>query len=859
MASIPLFSVSLDDLYKNFFTVLTKTDMVLDDHLAPVPGNLLASQHNTILTLVLRVLDQTPLSSLPSEKSLESLGQVILHYWSKIESECNAAHRGNPIATDLANQVIAKIETLRSHAMGEERSKSRPPLSLVTLNLLFQIAALTPRCALDGNLRPVERTGSTPHPNTVLERILAILNDTEQDALPPQIHLTSLESTFLAYMKKVALLYGKGSRGAPINESIKAQIVQKIVSLQKLAQNKTSKSSPILTHACPPLLNAQEQVAITKKRLSYFLSEWYLFKSLNYTASLFTSHLHTREMLLSRGYHICCSRAGTGFLPPVSFFESPWPILILFNRFQKVMKVGVKEIDSYRNCFIKIKKAQKIYPQYKDVLDELFFEAEYAEYQQEFLKICPETLSTLEISGQLYQKSFFGPKAQTFIDSLLEIKDAFRQLSEKLPASYPTNLSPENTEFLAAERIEQENALLYTKIRDFMEQSVEEYKETLEASTEKYREALFEAKNLQLELRFTPYIPAPLFLKGKFFYEHISAELPSIEEFRQFSPIEFTSLARGCTQENESKRDLQRDLTRDERLEFLPKNLFSPPPPSKQKHRKRSKPHSSKPQAMAKESDPISPLTESMERLSIESKEIASPLSSKPKKEAKTENAPSPQPTCTEEKAPQKPSSPSRLEESTELYGFHIGEKANPNLQFAYRVRRWSDPTHDTFSDEDYKNRTFPPYIQESIRLQHTPPLALITVLLSRGERYLHKDKNKESFYLPAEATWNDGSGRYEKGVITLGRNQRTKEIFHYHFTQQAPSTLRENYASAQFYPYSEEEESAEINLEKADPRKRLPDDGSRITQISDAGIGIIGVTVEDSVRKISFDVYFET
>ena len=193
------------------------------------------------------------------------------------------------------------------------------------------------------------------------------------------------------------------------------------------------------------------------------------------------------------------------------------------------------------------------------------------------------------------------------------------------------------------------------------------------------------------------------------------------------------------------------------------------------------------------------------------------------------------------------------------FFSFNVGDSFNSNLQYGWRVRRWwNTDTYDPFRDDShYSLKTFSSSTKKAIRSQHALPLAVTTVLFECGKKFVNADGSQERFFLPAEAHLDDG--RYEKGVITLGRIPQSQLIFHYHFSQLAPSTLCRSYAKDGFFQsYDDEDSSCEVEPECVDPRKTLPLDKSEISAISDTKLGTIEVTVSDPERGRTIILFVE-
>ena len=117
-------------------------------------------------------------------------------------------------------------------------------------------------------------------------------------------------------------------------------------------------------------------------------------------------------------------------------------------------------------------------------------------------------------------------------------------------------------------------------------------------------------------------------------------------------------------------------------------------------------------------------------------------------------------------------------------FRFKEGDKADSTLRFAHHAARWYDSSDDPFqNDPIYQCQQLSQEEKEDIRLRHTTPLSLVGVIVEYGDRYQQRGGLCESFRLPADIQWKDGSGQAH-GVIAIGRECATKTIFHDHFSR---------------------------------------------------------------------------
>ena len=123
----------------------------------------------------------------------------------------------------------------------------------------------------------------------------------------------------------------------------------------------------------------------------------------------------------------------------------------------------------------------------------------------------------------------------------------------------------------------------------------------------------------------------------------------------------------------------------------------------------------------------------------------------------------------------------------------------------------------------------------------------------------MNQAQTEERYYMLAEAQWYDGTDRYEKGVVTVGRNRQTGMIFHYTFSLKAPTTLQKEYSQDGFKPCMQEDPLDMPLQGRILPYKTIPDDGSVISDIEDRHIGFVGVTVDDRKSQLCIKVYIDT
>lgn len=746
-------------------------------------------------------------------------------------------------------------------------------------------------------LKPVPgKLSNSPH-NKIYSLTLTFLEKANDASPLSKQSLASLYTAIGTYNKKATLACKSANKEGAIDSSLFQKLCARIESLSGIARKEEAEHAT----APPPISNftlATKNDAVKLQwDLSYIATEWYAFRALDLTVTLYKEQLKYREMLLSRQYRFSQIQAGFASTPPEAFFTAPWPILLLYIQYAKVMREGgPKKMDSYRPLILRIKKAQELYPQHKEDLDTILIDAEWTELTWQTLDRmvdCGETITVLSCN---LPRNGFG---QAMIDTITTIQKCIQNL-KKLNLSRNEHFTKKyrtaDEEFEAGVPIESSMAEFDKEVSDILSQCVDEYKKSLEMITKRYAGVYMratdffshlspkkQAKGIDAVRTFTPFIPNGIFEPNSPFSNEIHKKVPSPEELLLFPPFSFVSAVSTIVHEYDAEKLKSATAEEDVKLSYLP------PLPSPSAKRP-DKNHTKRSMSVKRKKDQAlsTPMEDESVLKSTAEEERKSELPQLPPEEERTKQL------GHEESSPPKPepalptipaltqsfqqlslnvpphSSPhpaegskSRQNAASLDLGFCNGQKSDPTLRFSTHVSRWTlsenSPNHPFNRDPLYTDRIRPlsAASKEAIQFQHTPPLAVINVLLAKGERYVHTDKVKESFYLPAEATFYDGSNRFEKGVITLGRNLSTGEIFHYHFSQMAPSTLRALYAQLQFLHGTDDDAPADVQSECPDFGRTLGDDGSQIENIEDTGIGVMKVTIDDPRRHVKLDVFF--
>ena len=720
----------------------------------------------------------------------------------------------------------------------------------------FTIAVNKPQTILTEHLEPIPGRLSSCLHDAIFATTLQILTSTQASAISNQTLLIKLRDIIHAYIEKVetaAKLALKIGRKAT---TFNPERVQRIFDRIKELHTEVCKGEPPQRLITPEDLKEMPlQIDADFIELRGYVctmaTEWHLYKALALASTAIATTQQLEGELLTQQYRLSRSEDGLFIIPPQTHFEAPWPILLLAFRLDKFKGGGIENPLIYENLIMKIVKAKEFYPHQATVLSGLLTAARYGEMQRTSALMVQETTKTLAMFRERVPKGAWGTVLSFLIESLDGMKAKNLELEKEAKTIFGTPYPTEELRSEAGECLARQEAANLVEIGGIFSQGVASFKAILPAFADSYI-ALFsklktyktnpcqrrERDRQSAKILFTPAIPSPIFLDTSVFAPYSTPHFPSEEAIQQFTQPSISTRIDAIIQRYEERKSLSTSMHT--QRDFLPKNVFSfsrmPHVASKQK-------------LLSKHKMPFCLTEEASSCLTTSPPLLSSPLP--------VAYFP---PIAAAEAAVEafsKLSLQQRLPPSS--FNFQVGDRLSPSFQFSRHVLRWKDPKLDPFRyDPCYRDTHYSPEVREAIRFQHTPPLALLKVILDYGEKYIHSDSVKESYYLPSEATWYDDSRRFEKGVVTVGRNRYTGEIFHYTFSQQAPSTLRQNYARNRFFLCQDEEEGVELFPGEIDPRKTIPDDGSVIHQIDDQGIGIVTVTVDDPIRKIRVDLFFE-
>jgi hypothetical protein len=573
-------------------------------------------------------------------------------------------------------------------------------------------------------------------------------------------------------------------------------------------------------------------------------TEWYFFKALDLCSRIISLTQTHRTQLLAQQYRLGMMQDGNTLLPPPDYFKATWPILLLGYKLDTAINANPRDDDEYQRMIFRILEAQKIYTTHADAITGILLTARFQEMHTTSKAMMVECTKTLAMIRERIPKADLGIALGKLIENLDNIQPTIVRLEREREAVCSASFPSDDLRFEAGERVDAQCFEILTQMGLFFATATAAFKENLSPLLKTYQKCLVNltsyheqhhnqhvCRKQKKELEFCPVLPSPIFRPNGFFSAYITTTLPSVEEMEAFAPFPFPLHLDTIIQEHESLKDEDRG--------FLPKDIQFQTAIRRRRQPKKRPQH--EPQL------PVSPPSPKESSHEKPSPSIHQPVSS----------------------SPQSISPPiekfSQLSLCEKQCGFHVGAGPDPTLQFSRHVRRWKIPDLDPFiHDPQYRDRHFSREVQEGIYFQHTPPLALIPIIRECGEEFINIDGVRKSYFLPAEATWYDGSGRYEKGVVALGLYSPTGEIVHYSFSLKSTSTHRQYLHRENFFqPYIDEVEKEERGLElddkKPNPLKTLPSDRSEICQISENDrTGIVEITVNDSIRQLQVTVFFD-
>ena len=706
----------------------------------------------------------------------------------------------------------------------------------------------TPQMALNEQLDVVPGKRSRAPHNKILAQTLRILEATPAESVSSLKCLTLFRDTIRIYLEKIErsskIAAKSKGKSIQIDQEIPRKIFARIGAIQHVISAAPVPKRDLKAEIKKYTITDELDRIKLHQCVTGATTEWSLLQACELTSSLLRQTLSTRKHLVDLGYRLVKSKSYITLYPPDSYFEAAWPVLLLGIRLGKILKnLSVHPEEKFRSALALIQKGLAAYPQYRSNFDALLMYAKHSESQYKSGLMIIDVLKSVSSIQDHMPTGAMGCAIRVMANELDSMKLIILRSNEK-GAEFDSTTFPSMEQRIAVgSDLENADALIKEHFVEIISQSVSIFKQSLPYLNDVYIEAYTKLAQYEeshsgkhspqsVSMKFAPAISMQIFSNKSLFYPYILPHPPTPEELLKFSPVVLPSYLDEPLEPSIGK---DRALPQPTNHEFLPKQHRASPQNRKPaKHKEKKTPpdieeHLASP--THDDSIPVQdaskpPLIEQMEHLSLD-----------------------PHLPVLQQESPRPPSP----------FSFKVGDSAPPSLQFGWHVRRWNTPRYNPFvDDEKYSTHTYSPQTQESIRFQHTPPLALISVILECGERYLSEDFARESFFLPAEAIWHDGTARYEKGVITVGRNRLTGHIFHYCFSQLAPSTLCQNYARNRFYRCEEEVPLPEPITEQLGAGRTLPCDGSRISQIEDTGMGSIAVTIDDPRRQITVDVYLE-
>ncbi len=224
------------------------------------------------------------------------------------------------------------------------------------------------------------------------------------------------------------------------------------------------------------------------------------------------------------------------------------------------------------------------------------------------------------------------------------------------------------------------------------------------------------------------------------------------------------------------------------------------------------------------------------------------PIASAPCEEKQQPPQPIASTPCEEKQQPLQPitlQEVSPYDETDDQEGFLVRVNDGPDLslRFIDHAGRWADARRDIFQEDPvYQSKSYSSELKAEIRCRHAFGRALIPVILRYGKRFKKVDarsgRERISYTMPGEII---GRVTYEKVVFTVSMNPKTGDIIHMYATQKSPLTLVMEYAKDGCFPANDDELEL-LHASNRYPSRAsytLPDDGSRITQVTDECISV--------------------
>lgn len=759
-------------------------------------------------------------------------------------------------------------------------SASSSPLSLASLcNRLGEVTTKRGIC-LNESLEIVQQDRNRAHHNAILTAIMLRLEAEIPSAqLSPNI-LVTLHRVVAAYASKMEVaqtLEAKKNRGK-INHALVEKIFAKIKELHSSVQQLCAlpQNSQPQFYARPPDPSSERQQM--KSFLEIFFTNECILKAAQRLGLTIDAYVQFREQIRLDGNRIINAGDVDVCLPAQKYLDLPGPLFLLECRLSYLMEKNiVRNMEEVQRVMKKFYFAQLRFAKYARTLSGLLLRVKSTEVTHLVRKRMADLINTIADLRARYRPEHVSKAVTKFAKEIFEVIEEIKLFKIKKTAILFQKFNSLDEDLQAKEALSALHAALTNKIGTICSTCDGGHTKSDLHWFSMYAAAYVQVskpdpsshhdpKKTEGALLFYSRLRAGIFDKRSDFYSSLPKMFPSPQEILAMEEISnappYVSVIDTVFSELEAARSSPE--IRPDTKEFLPKPLRSPPRVKKrtlQPISKRASPsptvHKKKPQIVSK-----------MEQLMISPPQplplpLATAVSGEPQQRqgsASSSDALETMTTAsqaTETAAAPTPALPSDVVNvKPSFFSFCVGSGPNVHFQYAWHVRRWWSPQYNPLvQDPCYSTKQFSPPVLQSIIFHHTIGLALIPVVMECGQKFTKKDEKgrtiRESYTLPSDVQWTDGSNQFERGVITVAFDPTTREFFHVGFSLKAPSTMRDEYLRDGYF-LADVEEPSELVVEPHVSIKTLPDDGSRVETIDD-----FGVTVIDPKNHVRFETYF--
>jgi hypothetical protein len=723
----------------------------------------------------------------------------------------------------------------------------------------------------------------------VLGRLQAETQMTQQDFGPLAIIRVSLQR-FADKAVQVHKTRGAASGGTiDAIQQIRAQLMERINILQRSADTAgPDRSASHVQHMAQlPSEEDKERLCTIAQNMSI---AWHIFRSCNAVVDLMKRETELRQAVADQGGQFIPIAAIRyfGLLPPLSFFSAPIPAILLGTRIITLLQEisekanGLPTAKDLEILIELTRQGQALYPDHAKTFGMYLTYVQWLQCSHFAKAMWIGSCVSIEELQSLFLRCKMSSVLQNLCDACEKGKASIIEANRIMIHSLQDLLSEQERLDLMDEALSARQRAV-EDIVAALSDPIAAFRSALPSISKTYASAVPTLVSADSTQSTSAGLHAKIFEGNVVYAMYGKIGLPSPEEILAFSPLVFPLLVLthapqatiGNTLDAHSQPpdvDLQVQAEDRQHPSAPPQaKSISPLLPQKavrtsqkiarkQKHRFKetarapitekdhpSPKHSQAPAAARKKLDTlVGPVCE---------------YAAAPQADTSLETAKAPQ-SMTQELSPLSKGRGKRFAiirqtlqppEHHTPFTFRIGDRVQPSLTFAWHVSRWHDRRYDPFvSDPQYSTRTYTSKIQSAIRFEHTPPLALLRVVLEYGKQFVDHGRKEESRYLPADVQWDDGA--YDQGVLTVGRNLRTSVIFHIGFSQLSPTTLERQYLEGKmFQPLIEV-----APKDKTGPCKGLSDDTTYVSDIKELHPGMYAITVRDPVRRLNFHLYVE-